>query len=80
LQCGKVGHSLGGQHSDFSVDIGRLDRQLGQDRGNVPEPGCPVILVAGQHPDVAALDSGTDPVAVDFDFVKPGVALGRAID
>jgi hypothetical protein len=36
--------------------------------------------MAGQHPDLAALDPGADAVPVDLDFVQPRVALGRALD
>jgi hypothetical protein len=36
--------------------------------------------MAGQHPNLAALDPGADAVPVDLDFVEPRVALGRALD
>jgi hypothetical protein len=35
--------------------------------------------MSGQHPDATALDPGGDSIAVNFDFVEPGVALGRMV-
>jgi hypothetical protein len=80
LQCPEVGDAFGGQYGDLAVEIGRLDGKIGQDRGDGAEAGSPVIAMAGQHPDLAALDPGGDAVSVDLHFMEPGVALGRPLD
>src|SRR5215469_9067924 len=57
------------EDGDLSVEVGRSDLEVGQDRGDWLEPGGPVIPMSGQHLDLAALDPGADAVSVDLDLV-----------
>ena len=74
LQFGKIGPPVMDDDHLPVKDSLALDSEGTRDTG---EAFCPVVAVAGEDLDHAAVKMRLDPVAIVFDLVKPLVALRR---
>ena len=80
LQGGEGRDAIAPKDRNLAVEIGGLDGQRGQRRGDRSEPGRPIEAGAGQQPNLAALDPGGRAVAVELDLMDPSAALGWPVE
>src|SRR5215469_6342718 len=71
LQAGKICCPIGGEVNELAVDQRSFDRKLSEDTREVGKLVGPVEPVAGDQPNLAALDIGEQAIAVIFDLVQP---------
>src|SRR4030088_1347239 len=61
----------------LAVDQRGAGRKLGGGHRDVGKFAGPVEALAGEQADVAAVEPGLDPIAVELDFMHPALAARR---
>ena len=79
LQVAQIGNPGGVLDDDLAVDQRRAEAELGERVGDAAKPRRPVERVAGQEPDLAAVDARLDAIAVVLDLVDPFVPARRLV-
>jgi hypothetical protein len=65
---------VGLQHDELAVDDGAAHGELSGGVNDLGEPARPVLTVAADEPDPAAVDQAADAVPIQLDFVQPLIA------
>ena len=73
LQSRKAGDAAGILDHHFAVDERSARRELGDGLGDVGEFAGPVEALAGEQADLAAVEPGLDPIAVELDLMHPAL-------
>jgi hypothetical protein len=79
LQIGKAGRAFLPDGTELAVNVSGPRRQLYERRGNALVLRSPVQAGAREESGLLVSDAGMQPVAVEFELVRPFVAGGRGL-
>lgn len=80
LQTSETADAVGGEGDDLAVEQRLFDGQLLHVPGEFREAVCPVLGVAGDQPDLAAIEADHDAIAIELDLMNPVRALRDLVD